>query len=492
MRILLIEPSDQWITNNKQLKHNDQVMVPLGLMYLSAYIKKHFEGELEIKVISTIIDFDDPSDLKKVMDAFKPDIIGIKCVIFYNNVIQDIINFIRSLDSEALLVAGGPNVSPSAENLFENNLFDLYVQGEGEETFLEIVQMYHDSGKQYVIDHKADIAGLILKKEQKIITTKARPLIDDIDTLPIPDYDVIDFDKYSNFLNYGYTRRKMAALFTSRGCPYQCTYCHVVFGKKFRYRTVENLVHEIHYLYENHGVKDFAIVDDIFNLDKNRLVEFNDYMINYGPKVNLYFPNGLRADILTPQLIDDMVKAGTIWITYSLESSSKRIQKVIKKYVNVDKLKEVVDYSCEKNIITNCCLMVGFPTETISEAEKSLEFFADFKHLTLPYYFSVKYFQDTSLFNSAGDFGINLEADKLTGAYHNYSFQDTPDIKTKDFEKLNYWYLRNIFMNKERIENSINILDHHFTQDEINDMYSVFFRKKVNNIDKDIMPFLNV
>src|SRR5262249_24177093 len=159
---------------------------------------------------------------------------------------------------------------------------------------------------------------------------RARPQMQDLDRLPIPDYSAVAIDRYCRFLNYGYNRRPMGILFTSRGCPFHCTYCHEVFGKGLRARSAKVVHAEISYLHDTYGIKDFSIVDDNFTVRRPRVEEFTRLLIEHGPKVNLYFPNGIRADSLTPALLEQMRQAGTIYVTYSLETASARLQKLVK------------------------------------------------------------------------------------------------------------------------------------------------------------------
>ena len=124
-RILLIDPTDPWITNNKLLKHHDQVMLPIGLMYLSAYLKQHLLGRTEIKIVSTIVDAPSPGDLEALMRDFQPEIVGVRCVIFYAEQIQRIVDLAREILPDAMIVAGGPNVTFDNYNLQSNPSIDI-------------------------------------------------------------------------------------------------------------------------------------------------------------------------------------------------------------------------------------------------------------------------------------------------------------------------------------------------------------------------------
>ncbi len=486
-RILLIDPTDQWITNNRVLKHHDQVMLPIGLMYLSSYLKQQMGDQIDVKIVSTIVDFNGPEDLEELLIDYAPDIVGVRCVIFYAEQVKEIVATARQILPDALIVAGGPNVTFDNENLQRNPDIDILVEGEGEEIFYDIVSLFVSKGKRTLMLRLPLIEGVMYKREGEVVRNRPRKVMQDLDRLPIPDYSAVDLKAYQAFLNYGYNRRPMGILFTSRGCPFKCTYCHEVFGKGFQARSPRNVHAEIVYLHDTYGIKDFSIVDDNFTVRKHRVEEFTDILINEGPKVNLYFPNGVRADSLNDELLERMRKAGTIYMTYSLETASKRLQKFIKKHADIEELTHIVKRSCDLNIITNLCIMVGFPTETVQEARETLEYYKNFDKIVLPYYFSVKYYPGTEIYHTAQNYDINIVEDTYKAPYHGYEFQETPLISRRDYEKLNQWYLRNVYLNSDRIKNAVSILKHHFDDEEIKDMFTVFFRRDIEDLDRDVL-----
>lgn len=486
-KILLIDPTDQWITNNRVLKHHDQVMLPIGLMYLSAYLKQQLADRVDIKIVSTIVDLSGPESLRQLLVDFAPDIVAVRCVIFYAEQISQILETARRLLPDALLVAGGPNVTFDNENLQANPNLDVLVEGEGEETLFEVVDRFMRSGKQGLLEQLPQIEGVIFRSNGEIVKNRARRGIENLDTLPFPDYGAINLDAYRTFLNYGYNRRPMGILFTSRGCPFKCTYCHEVFGKGFRARSPQNIHAEITHLHDKYGIEDFSIVDDNFTVRRQRVQEFTKLLIEDGPKVRLYFPNGVRADSLTPELLETMRQAGTIYMTFSLETASARLQKFIKKFANIEKLTRIVKQACELNIITNLCIMVGFPTETVEEAKYTLDYYTQFDKIVLPYYFSVKYYPGTEIYRTAEQYDVQVMAETYNAPYHGYEFQETPLISKRDFERLNQWYLRKIYLNPDRIANAVKILEHHFSAAEISDMFTVFFRRRIEDVNRDVL-----
>lgn len=486
VKIVLIEPSDPWVTNNKDLMHYEQVMPPIGLMYLSSFLKERLNILVEIKIISTIIDLERIDDLRRVLKEFSPDIVGIRSVLFYIDKVNQVSIMTKKVLTNSLIIVGGPAVSLHNIERYSDKI-EIFVEGEGEYTLFEIVDRFLKYGKDGLFNRLGSISGILYRRNGKLNSTKKRGVQTELDLLPFPDYSSVDLEKYRNFFNYGYNRRRMGVLFTSRGCPYRCIYCHNIFGKKVRYRSARSVYDEIVLLHTDFDIEDFCIIDDNFALDTERVEELTAMLIKRGPKVKLYFPNGLRADALSVELIDRLQAAGALYITFSLETASERLQKVIKKHMNIKKLEQIVNYSCEKQIITNLCLMVGFPTETLEEARYSLDYFSRFKKIVIPYYFSVKYYPGTELYMLAKEHRIEIDETAFMHPYHGVSFQKTPLISDRDFERLYQWYLRNVFLDAERLQNSVAILSKHFTRDETNDMFSLFFRRKISDVQTDVL-----
>ncbi len=357
--------------------------------------------------------------------------------------------------------------------------------GEGEITFTQIIEKF--LSKEQI----ENVAGIAFCKDGILHKTEERDLIDSLDLLPFPDYNLINCVNYTKYLNYGYNRRKQGVIFSSRGCPYRCIYCHRNLGDKYRERSAQNIFQEINDLYKHHKIVDFFIVDDIFNYNYKRSIELFEMIIKSKLKIKIYFPNGLRGDIIDTEYIDKMVEAGTIYTSFSIETASTRIQKMIKKNIDLDKTTEIINYTCSKNIMVNVSSMFGFPTELLSECHETLNHMMKFKKIAIPYFFSVKYFPATEIYQLALKHGFNEKTIDQTckKTFHDIRSCETPTLSYEDFKKLYFTFLEQVFLNKERIENAINIMKRHLTIDEINDMFSVFFRKDIKCVESEVLAY---
>ena len=149
------------------------------------------------------------------------------------------------------------------------------------------------------------------------------------DNMPNPDRSLVDNEKYNQYIGQVMAKHCITIQAT-RGCPYKCAYCHKIWPKTHVVRSAENIFSEV-LIYYKMGFRRFAFIDDIFNLNRNNSKRFFELVIKNKIKIQMFFPNGMRGDILTREYIDLMVKAGVVNIAVALETGSPRLQKLIEK-----------------------------------------------------------------------------------------------------------------------------------------------------------------
>ncbi len=487
INIVLIDANPPWLDTRQTGGIKEQAVIPLGLMYISSCLKKKFGDVVKIKLINTIIDTSDISDIIADLKAFNADVVGIRALSMGKNYFYELTDRIKTEIKGIKVYAGGPFISSEPEKVLAESKVDGIVMGEGEEAFAEIIDSLLKSKPLESIKNYG------YKQNGKIIINPQRDFIKDIDEIPFPDYSIIDVEKYGKVINYGYTIRKQALLLTSRGCPFHCKYCFNFLGKTYRPRSPGNVFKEIKYLYDAYGIKDFFIVDDTFNIQKQRCAEILKLIIDSGIKIRLYFTSGLRGDILDREIIDLMVDAGTIWISFGVESINERIQKLIGRTVDVKKLKDNIEYCCGKGIMVGIFFMVCFPTETKEEAMETINFVKGLKKVTMPYFFGVRYFPKTELFDIALKHKIITEdsMEAVYKPYHDISKSETPTMSNADFKKIFLIYLKEIFLNKERLNHALAIQEKYLSDEELACVYSSIFHRKITSPRKDLKPFLN-
>ncbi|HPN56580.1 MAG TPA: radical SAM protein, partial [Candidatus Omnitrophota bacterium] len=189
-----------------------------------------------------------------------------------------------------------------------------------------------------------------------------------------PAYDLIDLPAYWKYPSFSsIIKKRYASLFSSRGCPYNCVYCHRIFGQKFRFHSAGRIIEEIEYLQKFYNVNDIEFLDDIFNLNHTRIFEFCDLLKKKGMRLKLSFPNGVRTDILTEHELRALRDAGLYFCSFALESGSPRIQKLIGRNLDIEKFLENVELAVSRGIFCNGYSMLGFPTETEAEMKQTID-----------------------------------------------------------------------------------------------------------------------
>jgi anaerobic magnesium-protoporphyrin IX monomethyl ester cyclase len=398
---------------------------PIGLMYIASYLRKH--TNCEVRIIDLKITKLNKDELLHTIRENSYQYIGISGMSFESESINSLTKNIKAELPDTKIIIGGPYAScEDYHDILKNKSIDYIVKGEGEEVFEKLITAIENGNPT------PTIPGLIYKKNGK--TTIHDNIIPSqpLDNYPFPAWDLINIEKYHKkrqSLFYKYKRQM--TIVTSRGCPYQCIYCHSIFGKKHRTRSAENVFKEIEYLYKTYNIQEFYIADDGFNLDIARAEKICDLIIESNIKIGILFPNGLRADRMEVSLLQKMKKAGVFYIGYSVETASKRLQKYIKKNNDLDKLLYIVEETAKLNIFTRGYFMLGFPTETISEIKETINFSLKAKfHATT--FFIVTPNPGTELFDITKQKIPSHKKDIKSFHYHNalgYSISEVPDDK---------------------------------------------------------------
>ena len=242
---------------------------------------------------------------------------------------------------------------------------------------------------------------------QKPYVTGARQPISDFDSLPIPDRSLVDYEKYSRCIAEAMVT-DCISIQASRGCPYGCLYCQRLWTRGHVRRSAENTFAEVK-LYYDMGVRRFSFVDDIFNLDIDNSSRFLELVTQAGLDVQLFFPNGLRGDLLTHDYIDSMVRAGLVSLGLALETASPRLQRLIGKNLDIEKLRHNLEYICREypQVILELYVMHGLPTETEEEALATMAFVKSIKWLHFPYINLLKIWVNSDMEKLALENGIS-------------------------------------------------------------------------------------
>jgi radical SAM superfamily enzyme YgiQ (UPF0313 family) len=330
--------------------------------------------------------------------------------------------------------------------------------------------------------NKSHIKEEPMQATHHVYMTAPRPQIKDLDALPLVDRSLVDYEKYSRHPGLAFIKNKIG-LFTSRGCPYKCAYCHKLWPKNHVFRSAENVFSEVQ-LYYDMGINSFALVDDIFNLNKKNSEKFFRLIIKNKLNVRFFFPSGVRGDILTRDYIDLMVEAGTLMVAFALETASPRLQKLIGKNLNLGKFTENIEYVCKNypQVGLDLFMMLGFPTETEEEAMMTLNFLKRLKWVHYPNLSLLKIYPNTDMEKLALENGVSKESIMKSDNLAYYEIPETLPFSKSFLFSYQTAYLHEYFLLKERLLHVLPFQMKILTEDEFIQKYNSFLPTEINSL----------
>ncbi len=356
MKILLVKvPSNMHV-----------VLPPLGLGYVASYLKKKFD-DIEVKILDCLKEGYNFNDFKNYIVKEKPDVVGTTAFTMEIDAALKCSKIAKDVDKNIMTIIGGPHASNAPEDILKNDNVDFIIRSEAEMPFYKLIKELKGE-KNF-----KDVPNLGYKKDDEIILNEIE-FLEDLDELPYPDYELMRFHEYPKM--YFMKKHPSAPIVTSRGCPFQCTFCSAgkLSGKKFRFRSAENIMEEIKWLKSKYNIKEFQIWDDNFTVKRDRAIKFCNMLIEENMNLEWWCPNGLRIETLDEELLKKMKQSGCYAMAVGIESGSEKIQKDMKKFLDLDKAREIINLAKKIGIRTQGFFILGYPTETKEDVLKTIKF----------------------------------------------------------------------------------------------------------------------
>ncbi len=364
-------------------------LYPLGLGYVASTLKgAGYDVELvdcPSEGYETLVDIGKDryvyglteEEIRSRIERCRPHVVGISCLFStLENRMMTVARIAKQVDPNIIVVCGGPHVSAFYERINQDPAIDFCVNGEGELVMLELLEAIR--GKRSF----GSLHAVSYKSGGKLVVQPRTSWIQDLDVLPHPARELVDMNHYfaigkaQGLRLDGDTPIRMAQMTTSRGCPFQCTYCakNVTWGKSYRTRSAANVLHEIEHLVEEYGVERVAFQDDNFTADMARAEEIFDGIVERKLPITWEAHNGLGVNFLSPHLLEKMKASGCESYTIAVESAnSARLRKVRKpNYIKL--APPIVEKSKELGIEVRGFFMIGFPGETLEEVWRTVEY----------------------------------------------------------------------------------------------------------------------
>ena len=342
-KVMLIQPNED--IRNRKLKII--TFTPLSLIYLGTAI----EDKHTVKIYDRNINNND-EDFIKFLKEYNPQVVGITSAV--STMLFDVINIgklVKRNLPKAIIIVGGVHATVDPDSVLNEPYVDYIIRGEGEEAFLEFCDTFDNSPKK-------------LGTLRNINKNKLRPFID-MNKLKLPNYNLLDLDKYERFY-----------VNLTRGCIANCSFCYNVqmWGKNchpfVRSYSSEKTIKLIEKIVKDYKRKVFFIIDDNFLFFKNRCIEVCNVLRNY----NISFYTVSRADSINEDVLKALKQAGCHTIAIGIESGSQRILDLLNKKVSMEQNINAIRLCKKYKIKCDALFMIGLPTETIEDLQETIGF----------------------------------------------------------------------------------------------------------------------
>ncbi len=357
MKVLL--SNSYYLNRHPNMQHQPYLYPPLGPLYIAAYIKHNSPWDVEV--------FDctfarGEADYATALQKRCPSIVGIQSAISTRITAKNMIKIAKQAGT--MVVVGGPDPTVAPFDYLEWGA-DFVVMGEGEVTVNQLLSHLASDD----LSAARTVRGISYREGSSFIANPPQPLIEDLDQIPYPAFDLIDVDLYLDLWrrHHGYAALH---IITSRGCPFTCTWCsRAVFGRSFRQRSVTNVVGEMVYLRNSYGIEEFWIADDTFGLNQRWLDAWCEEVVNRG--VQTPFKCMTRIDLVTSEMLQKLKRAGCYQINLGVESGSQRILDAMQKRTKVSQIRKASKMIHDADIELGYFIMFGYPGETFEDIRQT-------------------------------------------------------------------------------------------------------------------------
>ncbi|MEK7474214.1 MAG: radical SAM protein [Candidatus Coatesbacteria bacterium] len=342
---------------------------PLGLGYLGAVLRRAGHEVILLDPEARRL----PDDaLAARLRAFGPLLVGITCATPSFPAARRLAAVARAAVPEAVTILGGVHATAlPAAVLAQAPGIDLVGLGEGEETMVDLASRLAQGPLSP--DVLRAVPGIAFRDGDAVRVNAMRPWIRDLDSLPFPARDLVDFRDYVPHAHNRRGRRATTAI-SSRGCPYPCTFCasHVVLGRGFRRHSPEYVVGEIEHLVRTQGVDQIIYNDDAFTTDRARDVAICELILQRNLRISWFC--FARADGVTRDLLALMNRAGCYSVGFGIESGDPDVLRAMHKNETLDQMRQAVGWANDLGFKTQCFFVFGSPGETPASAERTVRF----------------------------------------------------------------------------------------------------------------------
>jgi radical SAM superfamily enzyme YgiQ (UPF0313 family) len=360
---LIVPPSSLKERYGELLKAG-AVYPSMGLAYIAAVAERDGHHVRVVDAEATGQTFD---DIRHIIRTDSPDVIGMQTFCADLPRCYEVAEIAKSINPLIDVVLGGVQVTLFPNDQFQNANIDVVVQGEGETAFREYLKA-KSAGSGL-----SDVPGITYRQEDGQVRENPRAsLVASLDDLPFPALHLFPMDKYHSSAQLRGSRT--LHLLTSRGCPYNCSYCSgdLIFGRSFRFRSPDMVVLDIQKMISDYNIDGLQFYDETFTVNRSRVFALCDAMDQAG--IELPWTCFTRVDCVDEELLIRMKRSGCYQIFFGVETGVPRLLEMIRKGTTLDQARSVFKLTRQIGIETVASFMLTLPTETLSETWQSVKF----------------------------------------------------------------------------------------------------------------------
>jgi anaerobic magnesium-protoporphyrin IX monomethyl ester cyclase len=428
MNIVLVQPPFRYFPGSKP--KFDYTRPPLGLAYVAGYLREKLRGRVTVRILDRISCCDDPATIAREILGHHPQVVGFSVVTGTVGVVQDIAASIRQARPDVKIVAGGPHVTVRPGDL--DSQVDAAVVREGEETMAELMTSWQE-GRGI-----EDIPGLWVPGAPERF--RERPLIEDLDVLPLPARDLLPTEAYYHTYPYRVSRDhpNFTTMFTTRGCAFDCAFCGNRRLWRSRVRTfgIERIRRELDEMTSLHRVGLVFFDDDAFTMSRQRVGELCELIRTRYPF--LRWVVHARVDQIDREVLTEMKRSGLVEIQFGIESGDPEMLKAMRKGIKPEQSVKALRLCRELGIRTWGTFVLGCLGETRESLRRTLDF-AKRANPSYASFITLLPFPGTRMFDE-----LDARGYLLTKNWNHYSWYSSPVFRTPDLseDELLQWQRR--------------------------------------------------
>lgn len=445
MKILLVRPRIINFINAQAAPSFDNsvgTVPPLGIASIAAFLERHHYA---VSILDCEIECSSREDIKRTIELQQPDIVGVSAITTNIHGALEVSNIAKAYGK--IVVMGGTHMAIFPLETMQYPSIDYGVVGEGEQPTLELLRALESGGDV------SKITGIVYKKNGEI-RVNGIAKNDDLDSLPWPAYHLLHLQKYE-MINTG----PMVSMFTTRGCPYKCTFCfRNPILDKVRKKNPIRVADEIEYINKEFGIRYINFVDETITLDAAHISTICAEIMRR--RLRIVFQAPTRVNHVDEGLLYTMKKAGFDTLRFGVESGDERILKLIDKRITLGEIRRAFALCKKAGIKSVAYFILGYLGETKESIMRTIRFAKELK-ADYSVFFPATPMPGTKLFDMAADAGLverNYWLEFVLGKRNDpipFLFPDTDRYIYKVYRQLyfNPSYICKMLFKKETIFN---------------------------------------